>query len=109
MPRTDDIRALFDAIINDDPLPEEKNADNTPIPGTPESLTNETPESSTSETPTPEVAADPGEVVDAVTTDPTSSPSRCRTRPGRTGWGNCRNELQQHGFNVKPPTTTRGR
>ncbi|MDP9167508.1 MAG: LCP family protein, partial [Actinomycetota bacterium] len=36
VPRTDDMRALFDAIINDDPLPEEKNADNTPVPPTPE-------------------------------------------------------------------------
>ena len=33
VPRSDDMRALFDAIINDDPLPEEKNADNTPVPG----------------------------------------------------------------------------
>ena len=36
-PRTDDMRAMFDAIINDDPLPGEKNADNTPVPQTPES------------------------------------------------------------------------
>ena len=35
--REDDNRAIFDAIINDDPLPGEKNADNTPVPGTPES------------------------------------------------------------------------
>ncbi len=40
IPRTDDMEALFDAIINDDPLPEERNADNTPVPGTPESLAN---------------------------------------------------------------------
>ncbi len=33
-PRVDDMRSLFDAIINDDPLPQEKNADNTPVPGT---------------------------------------------------------------------------
>ncbi len=39
VPRTDDMRALFDAIINDDPLPGEKNPDNTPVPGTPESAT----------------------------------------------------------------------
>ena len=35
--REDDTRAIFDAIINDDPLPEERNADNTPVPGTPKS------------------------------------------------------------------------
>src|SRR6201996_2133411 len=44
VPRTDDMRALFDAIINDDPLPEEKNPDNTPVPGTPESTTSATPQ-----------------------------------------------------------------
>src|SRR5215212_6171870 len=70
--REDDTNAIFDAIINDDPLPEERNADNTPVPGTPESMTNATTESPTSEAQTPEVAADPGEVVDAVTTDPTA-------------------------------------
>ena len=40
--RDDDTRAIFDAIINDDPLPGEKNADNTPVPQTPES-TSQTP------------------------------------------------------------------
>ena len=43
--REDDTRAIFDAIINDDPLPEEKNADNTPVPGTPESMKNNAAES----------------------------------------------------------------
>ena len=43
---TGDMRAMFDAIINDDPLPGEKNADNTPVPQTPES-TSETPAADT--------------------------------------------------------------
>ena len=108
--REEDNRAIFDAIINDDPLPEERNADNTPVPGTPESLTNETTESPTSETPTPELAADPGEVVDAVTTDPTRSPCRYRTRPVRTGWArlpqrNCNNTASTS----RLPTTTPAR
>ena len=47
-PRTDDMRTLFDAIINDDPLPEEKNPDNTPVPGTPESTTSATPDANPS-------------------------------------------------------------
>ena len=55
--REEDTRAIFDAIINDDPLPEERNADNSPVPGTPESMTNETPESPTSEAPAPESTA----------------------------------------------------
>ncbi len=99
--RVDDTRAIFDAIINDDPLPEEKNADNTPVPGTPESLTNETPES-----PTPELAADPGEVVDAVTTDPTSVTVHVSNSTGQDGLGaTAATELQQHGFNVETPDT----
>ena len=68
--RAEDNRAIFDAIINDDPLPEEKNADNTPVPGTPESMTNQTPESPTSEAPKPEATTEASEVVDAVTTEP---------------------------------------
>ena len=102
--REDDTRAIFDAIINDDPLPEERNADNTPVPGTPESMTNETTESSTSETPTPELAADPGEVVDAVTTDPTSVTVQVSNSTGQDGLGStAATELQQHGFNVTTP------
>ena len=65
IPRTDDMRALFDAIINDDPLPEERNADNTPVPGTPESLANPAPDQS-GESPAPQ----DGEIIDAVTTEP---------------------------------------
>ena len=37
--REEDTQAIFDAIINDDPLPEERNADNTPVPGTPKVVT----------------------------------------------------------------------
>ena len=90
---TDDMRALFDAIINDDPLPEEKNADNTPVPGTPESRP-------------PSADRRPGSRRPArwsTRSPPTrrTSPCRCRTRPARPGWrppppANCR----QHGFNV---------
>jgi LCP family protein required for cell wall assembly len=102
--REDDTRAIFDAIINDDPLPEERNADNTPVPGTPESMTNETSESPTSETPAPELAADPGEVVDAVTTDPTSVTVQVSNSTGQDGLGStAATELQQHGFNVTTP------
>jgi LCP family protein required for cell wall assembly len=104
--REEDNRAIFDAIINDDPLPEERNADNTPVPGTPESLTNETPESSTSEAPTPDNAAsaDPPEVVDAITTDPTSVTVQVSNSTGQDGLGaTAATELQQHGFNVATP------
>ena len=102
--REDDTRAIFDAIINDDPLPEEKNADNTPVPGTPESMTNSTSESPTSEAPTSEPPAETAEVVDAVTTDPTSVTVQVSNSTGQDGLGaTAATELQQHGFNVETP------
>lgn len=102
--REEDTRAIFDAIINDDPLPEEKNADNTPIPGTPESLTGQTTQSPTSEVPTPETAADPGETIDAVTTDPTLVTVQVSNSTGEDGLGaTAASELQLHGFNVSTP------
>ena len=76
-PRTDDMRALFDAIINDDPLPEEKNADNTPVPGTPETSTDSrrrrrcSAQAASWSTRWPPIRR--------------ASPCRCRTRPARTG------------------------
>ena len=99
--REEDNRAIFDAIINDDPLPEEKNSDNTPVPGTPESMTNSTPESSTTR---PEAATDTGEVVDAVTTDPAAVTVQVSNSTGQDGLGTiAASELQQHGFNVTTP------
>lgn len=105
--REDDTRAIFDAIINDDPLPEERNADNTPVPGAPESMTNATSEASdlpTSEAPAPEPTAKTDEVVDAVTTDPSSVTVQVSNSTGQDGLGaTAASELQQHGFNVETP------
>lgn len=92
--REDDNRAIFDAIINDDPLPEEKNADNTPVPGTPESQT---------EVPTQDAAA-PTELVDTITTDPTDITVQVSNSTGEDGLGaTAAGELQTHGFNVITP------
>ena len=88
--REDDNRAIFDAIINDDPLPEEKNADNTPVPGTPESQT---------QTPTHDVGPST-ELVDTVTTNPGTSPCRCRIPPARTA------SAQPPPANSKPTVST---
>ncbi|HTI77293.1 MAG TPA: LCP family protein [Mycobacterium sp.] len=97
-PRSEDMRALFDAIINDDPLPEEKNPDNTPVPGTPESKTSATPEASP--TPAPEAA----ELVSAVTTNPQDITVRVSNSTGEDGLANtAATELQSHGFNVTTP------
>jgi LCP family protein required for cell wall assembly len=98
-PRTEDMRALFDAIINDDPLPEEKNADNTPVPGTPKSTTSAAPDSAT-RAPSPESA----ELVDAVTTNPQDITVRVSNSTGEDGLAStAASELQSHGFNVTTP------
>ena len=104
--RIDDTHAIFDAIINDDPLPEEKNADNTPVPGAPEPMKNNS-SASTSQAPTAEAPApQAGEVVDAVTTDPTSVTVQVSNSTGQDGLGaTAATELQQHGFNVETPDT----
>jgi LCP family protein required for cell wall assembly len=95
-PRVQDMRALFDAIINDDPLPEEKNADNTPVPGTPESKT-------PSDTPTHDEAP-ATELVDAVTTNPQDITVKVSNSTGQNGLGaTAADELQKHGFNVTTP------
>ncbi|WP_454792167.1 LCP family protein [Mycolicibacterium lutetiense] len=110
VPRTDDMRALFDAIINDDPLPGEKNPDNTPVPGTPESATSSVQAAAPSETPqstapAPAPAApDSGEMVNAVTTEPQQVTVQVSNSTGQSGLANtAATELQEHGFNVNTP------
>jgi LCP family protein required for cell wall assembly len=102
VPRTDDMRALFDAIINDDPLPGEKNPDNTPVPGTPESATQA---ASPTQTPSSAPAApDTTDMVNAVTTDPADVTVKVSNSTGQTGLGaDAATALQQHGFKVTEP------
>jgi len=92
-PRVDDMAALFEAIINDDPLPEERNADNTPVPETPESGSGTT------------SPADPnGELVDAVATEPGAVTVRVSNSTGESGLASSAADvLQQHGFNIDTP------
>lgn len=92
-PRVDDMAALFEAIINDDPLPEERNADNTPVPETPGSGGGTT------------SSADPdGEVVDAVATEPGAVTVRVSNSTGESGLASSAADvLQQHGFNIDTP------
>ncbi|WP_006241571.1 LCP family protein [Mycolicibacterium tusciae] len=92
--REEDNQAIFDAIINDDPLPEERNADNTPVPGTPESQT---------ETPSQD-AATPTELVDTITTNPNDITVQVSNSTAEDGLGaTAAGELQTHGFNVTTP------
>lgn len=91
-PRTDDMRALFDAIITDDPLPEERNVDNTPVPETPANTEVSTP-------------SDTGaEIVDAVATDPSAVTVRVSNSTGEDGLAStAASALQMHGFNTVEP------
>ncbi len=92
-PRVDDMAALFEAIINDDPLPEERNADNTPVPETAETGSNST-----------SSADADGELVDAVATEPGAVTVRVSNSTGESGLAsNAADVLQQHGFNIDTP------
>jgi hypothetical protein len=101
--RKDDTRAIFDAIINDDPLPEEKNADNTPVPGTPESTVNAAPDAKTT-APSTQQPPSSSELVDAVTTNPQDITVRVSNSTGEDGLAaTAATALQAHGFNVTTP------
>ncbi|MCV7419098.1 LCP family protein [Mycobacterium yunnanensis] len=92
VPRTDDMRSLFDAIINDDPLPEEKTVGPT-LADKPEAVV-----------PPPPVADNTGELVDAVTTSPGDITVRVSNSTGEDGLAStAASDLQQHGFNVDTP------
>jgi LCP family protein required for cell wall assembly len=95
-PRVDDMRALFDAIINDDPLPEERNADSTPVP-------------STSAAPSTTSANSDAEQVDTTTTDPSQVTVRVSNSTGQDGLAaTATKELEQHGFTVTSPDDYQG-
>lgn len=98
-PRTSDMRALFDAIINDDPLPGEndQNAQDFGPPAKTRSTTIKAPP------PIPTVQARP-EQVQAVTTAPQDVTVQVSNATGRTGQATtATNQLEQHGFNVMSP------
>lgn len=98
VPRTDDMRALFNAIIDDDPLPEERNPDNTPLPGTPESMANQTASHAG------DPMSDGGEVVDVVATDAESVTVRVSNSTEESGLAAAAADaLQAHGFDVMTP------
>ncbi|MUL47649.1 LytR family transcriptional regulator [Mycobacterium sp. CBMA293] len=93
-PRDQDMRALFDAIINDDPLPEERGADNTPVPATPATAP----------------GASPGELVNTTTTDPSQVTVRVSNSTGQDGLAaTATKELEQQGFSVTSPDDYQGK
>jgi LCP family protein required for cell wall assembly len=105
VPRTDGIRALFDAIINDDPLPGENDQNETSTPVTSKSVAgSETKTTSTTTTPALQPLAATSELVDAVTTSPADVTVHVSNPTGENGLGTtASNSLQEQGFNVDAP------
>ena len=100
-PRTDDIRALFDAIINDDPLPGENDQNETTTPVTSSETATET---TTETTESSQVLASATQMVDAVTTDPAEVSVHVANSTGQTGLGSTASAaLREYGFNVDTP------
>lgn len=98
-PRTEDIRALFSAIINDEPLPGENDQNSTTTPitaSTAPSIDLMAPETSTPESTT--------QMVDAVTTEPADVSVHVANSTGQTGLGSTASAaFQQYGFTVDSP------
>jgi LCP family protein required for cell wall assembly len=98
-PRMADMRALFDAIINDDPLPEENdqnalNLRNSPTPGPTKAPT-------TKKTPTPAPEAQRQQVTTASPQDVTVRVSNATTQSGLAATAT--SQLKRNGFNVMTP------
>jgi len=97
-PRTSDMRALFDAIINDDPLPGENDLNATSSPPT-TSLTSKVPQSRTS----PSAQPHP-EQVQAVTTAPQDVTVQVSNSTAKSGLASTAStQLKHRGFKVKTP------
>ncbi len=105
-PRMADMRALFDAIINDDPLPEE-NDQNAKNLGTSDDKSGQTkaPATKKAPTPTPAPTAAPEARHEQVTTttpgDVTVRVSNATTQSGLAATAT--SQLKQDGFNVMTP------
>ncbi|MGB5794241.1 MAG: LCP family protein [Mycolicibacter algericus] len=99
VPRMDDMRALFDAIINDDPLPGENDHNATSVPTT---ATSPTPHSTqAAATPASPTAKPYSEQVRAVTTSPGEVTVRVSNATDQSGLAAATSEGLQHwGFDV---------
>jgi LCP family protein required for cell wall assembly len=95
-PRTSDMRALFDAIINDDPLPGENDLNATTSPPT-KSVTSKAPQTSPSVDPHPEQ-------VQEVATAPQGITVQVSNSTARSGLATTAStQLKHRGFKVKTP------
>ena len=98
-PRTSDMRALFDAIINDDPLPGENDLNATTSPPT-KSLTSKATQTSPS-TPAPDPHPQQVQAVTAAPQNVTVQVSNSTAKSGLAATAS--NQLKRRGFNVKSP------
>jgi hypothetical protein len=97
-PRTSDMRALFDAIINDDPLPGENDLNATSSPPT-KSLTSNAPQAK----PSPSTAPRP-EQVQAMTTAPQDVTVQVSNSTAKSGLATtASSQLKHQGFKLKTP------
>jgi LCP family protein required for cell wall assembly len=100
-PRTEDIRGLFDAIINDDPLPGENDTNATTSPMTAAQKTLQAAKPNPAEPPADGTQT---ELVNAVTTDPHDISVRVSNSTGQDGLGaTAAAALREHGFRVLDP------
>jgi LCP family protein required for cell wall assembly len=97
-PRTSDMRALFDAIINDDPLPGENDLNATSSPPT-KSLTSKAPQTKTS----PPTQPHP-EQVQTLTTAPGNVTVQVSNSTAKSGLAtSASSQLKHQGFKMKTP------
>jgi LCP family protein required for cell wall assembly len=95
-PRTSDMRAIFDAIINDDPLPGENDLNATSSPPT-KSLTSKTTQNSP-------LAQPHSEHVQALTTSPQDVIVQVSNATSKLGLAStATTQLKRHGFKVRTP------
>ncbi|MGO9523133.1 LCP family protein [Mycobacterium sp.] len=105
-PRMDDMRALFDAIINDDPLPEENDQNAKPLGGA--NLTSG-PSSGPTKAPTtkktpPPTAAPEAQHEQVTTTSPSDVTVRVSNATPQSGLAaSATSQLKRNGFNVMTP------
>jgi LCP family protein required for cell wall assembly len=101
--RAEDNRALFDAIINDDPLPGENNQNETTGPSPERTTATRIPLASSSP-PTNAAPHDAGALVNAITSEPQTITVHVSNSTKKHGLGaSAASELRQHGFNVLTP------
>ncbi|OBF56313.1 transcriptional regulator [Mycobacterium sp. 852002-50816_SCH5313054-b] len=101
-PRMADMRALFDAIINDDPLPEENDQNAKPLGGgSPTSGATKAPTTKKTPTPTATPEAQQKQVTTASPQDVTVRVSNATTQSGLATTAT--KQLKNNGFNVMTP------